>query len=234
MRSISESRPRRAAGWPETYAFASSLSHLGAGRGRLWAAFGALAAVGLLACGDDAVEPDPSEGALTAEEAEALYLGIQELLNLEADPPHFTVIESVGDTMITARCNGGGTVVATLSAEESQRGDTARLSIRAKMTHDGCQLPEVNGHAYMVSGEPDISITTTLIAVVTEQDFAMDVEGFATGAVRWSLGERMGECRVNMVLLLDGIDGMEPIASMNGLMCGHELKVPIEIITEGT
>lgn len=199
----------------------------------MWVAFGALAAVGLLACGDDPVEPDPSEEALTAEEAQALYLGIQELLNLDADPPHFTVIEAVGDTMITARCNGGGTVVATLSPEESRQGDTTRLSIRAKMTHDGCQLPEVNGRAYKVSGEPDISITTTLIVVVTEQVFWMDAEGFATGTVRWSLGERMGECRVNMVLLLDGVDGTEPIASMNGLMCGHELKVPIEIITEG-
>ncbi len=188
----------------------------------------------MLACGGDPVEPDPSEEALTTEEARALYLGIQELLNLEADPPHFTVIESVGDTMITAHCNGGGTVVATLSAGEIQQGDTTRLSIRAKMTHDGCQLPEVNGHAYVVSGEPDISITTTLIAVASEQVFAMDVEGFANGAVRWSLGERMGECRVNMVLLLDGINGMEPITSMNGTMCGHELKVPIEIITEGT
>ena len=222
-------------GWPQTACpDASPRSRFGAGRGRPWVAFGALAAVGLLACGDDPVEPDPSEEALTAEEAQALYLGIQELLNLEADPPHFTVIEAVGDTMITARCNGGGTVVATLSPEESRQGDTTRLSIRAKMTHDGCQLPEVNGRAYMVSGEPDISITTTLIVVVTEQVFWMDAEGFATGTVRWSLGERMGECRVSMVLLLDGVDGTEPIASMNGLMCGHELKVPIEIITEGT
>ncbi len=222
-------------GWPQTACpDASPRSRFRAGRGRPWVAIGALAAVGLLACGDDPVEPDPSEEALTAEEAQALYLGIQELLNLEADPPHFTVIEAVGDTMITARCNGGGTVVATLSPEESRQGDTTRLSIRAKMNHDGCQLPEVNGRAYMVSGEPDISITTTLIVVVTEQVFWMDVEGFATGAVRWSLGERMGECNVNMVLLLDGVDGTEPIASMNGLMCGHELKVPIEIITEGT
>ena len=222
---------------PETehpHAASSPLSRFGAGRGRPWAAFGAVAAVGLLACGDDPVEPDPSEEALTAEEARALYLGIQELLNLDANPPHITVTAAVGDTMITARCNGGGTVVATLSTEESQQGDTTRLSVRAKMTHDGCRLPEVNGRAYMVSGEPDISITTTLIAVVAEQGFALDVEGFANGAVRWALGERMGECRVNMVLLLDGIDGMEPITSMNGLMCGHELKVPIEIITEGT
>ena len=224
----------RGRGTQTEYPYAAPLSRFGAGGGRRWAAFGALAAVGLLACGDDPVEPDPSEEPLTAEEARALYFGIQELLNLEADPPHFTVIEAVGDTMITARCNGGGTVVATLSGEESQQGDTTRLSLRAKMIHDDCQLPEANGHAYVVSGEPDIAIVTTLISVVTGQGFALDVEGYANGAVRWSLGERMGECKVNMVLLLDGIDGTEPITSMNGIMCGHELKVPIEIITEGT
>ena len=177
---------------------------------------GGLFTTAVMACDDSTTAPAEP---LNMDEAEALYLGIQELASDTA--ASFVAVTPDGGVIA---CPLGGQVTAAVGITEEQAGDTARLV--TSMTHDpeGCILSS-EGYEFTLDGNPNVH---TIIAVgIVGSTLEFQIEGSITGGLDWQLDGRSGTCMIDLILSAE-IDpaGTDPTprATFAGMMCGLEVE----------
>ncbi len=173
------------------------------------------------ACGDDTVEP---EDGLTEEEAIALFDSRESMASLLADSTK--LISSSGNSAVY-RCPQGGqvTLVITEFSVDTTATDTARIVFGAQTNPSGCKTT-ADDREFTLDGDPSVSENATIYLVQVVLD---RVEGSAKGGLKWTLGDRSGNCEIDLTFtaeVVDGDGGSDPKVAntYEGLLCGHQVK----------
>ena len=153
------------------------------------------------------------------DETEALYLGMQELVNDTA--PDLVSVTTDGGVIA---CPLGGQVTVAVDFREEQAADTARLVTNTTLDPAGCGLSS-EGYEFTLDGNPNVHIAIATGIVGSTLEF--QVEGSITGGVDWQLDDRSGTCMIDLILSAE-IDttGTDPTprATFSGTMCGLEVE----------
>lgn len=176
-----------------------------------------LAAALLPGC-EGPVEPPDS---LTQAEALALFQAITAGLELGLeywDPPEPGAFDGTESCPIGGQVRLAGTITAEAIA------DTARIELAAVLTPTGCKV-SWDELAFTVDGDPSISVELTMDLIGLER---VVLGGGFEGKVRWQLGDRSGDCVMDMTLDaavdLSDPDNPAETGSYTGEMCGHEIE----------
>ena len=183
---------------------------------RRWTKLGVLLAATMVACDDTTTAPSEP---LNMAETEALYLGIQEMVNDSA--PNLVSVTTDGGVVA---CPLGGQVTAAWDIREEQAGDTARLITNLTLDPAGCMLSSEE-YEFTLDGNPNVH---TVIAVgIAGSTFEFQLEGSITGGVDWQLDDRSGTCMIDLILSAEiDTSGTDPTprATFSGMMCGLEVE----------
>ena len=176
--------------------------------------------LGAGACTDTGVEPEEQ---LTEQEAMDLLDGYRTLL-LEDEP---TIIsETAGGALI--ECPLGGRAEFQGGGEDEMVGDTARLKVSININPMACRV-SANGNDFTITGDPGVREEIAVEIVGFFDHF--DVTGTTVGALAWELGDRSGNCDVDLVLSAepDLSDPANPGATgtLSGMLCGHEVEIDV-------
>ena len=169
------------------------------------------------ACGDDPVEPG---GELTEEESVALLRGTMALLWTESAMIH------ASEDSVVVRCQRAGQMTgAGKLPDEEFNGDTVRLVIDYRFTPSGCGVTRA-GKEFTLDGDPSFRYQFFIETVGSTQEY--DITGSFSGGVKWQLGDRAGNCAMDLTLVdaepvVDGVKG-----TFEGKLCGHEVETDAE------
>ena len=176
---------------------------------------------GLIACGDDAMEPE--EDMLTLEEAEALFEAIQNIgvTDLEDEITSPTV-------EITTPCSGGGETAATVTLLPSGTEEVSTISIDATLVPRDCVV-SARGLTFTLNGAPNLRQTGALsISISDDLNVVFDLDFSFFGTLAYGLDERSGSCDVSFraVSSVDLAASMQT-GSASGTLCGNAVDVDL-------
>ena len=168
----------------------------------------------MTACGDDPVVP---EDQLTEEEAEALLRGTMTTLWTESAVTH------VSEDSVVVRCQQGGRITgAGELPDEDISGDTVRLAIDYRFTPSGCVVTGA-GKEFTLNGNPSFRYRLFLESIGSTRENT--ITGGFSGGVKWQMGDRSGNCAMDLTLTDPEVaDGMIR-GSYDGKLCGHEVEL---------
>ncbi|MCY4400314.1 MAG: hypothetical protein OXE96_13390 [Gemmatimonadetes bacterium] len=175
----------------------------------------------MLAGCEDPVDPPDT---LTEAEALALFTSLWDGIGFGPDDD---VDPGPVDTTVPCPLGGEATVVGTSSADEV--GDTLRLEVSAVITPAGCNVSG-DGLTFTVDGDPNMRIQMTTDIIGFEN---IIIGGGVEGKIKWLLGDRSGDCAMDLPLAatvdLSDLENPQPNGGFQGTMCGHDIKLDISL-----
>ena len=156
---------------------------------------------------------------LSADEAEALLLGIRSLVQEETAE----IIALENETTVLLRCPSGGQ--ARVTVEERAEAGSPVFEIAVVIEPEECAFQSETYDFFIPDG-----LVRDSLAIEFSKSFesGLALSGGTTGTVDWRLDKREGSCDIAMDLHAEAILAFDDVTVEGeyvGTVCGHDIKI---------